>query len=347
MKDTAMKVAAAVLSAGCFAVSALGQSIVIRPSYSVIAPEPLKVFENSSKCLPGRGGPGDDPLAARVEIRAVKYGPAGIVPLSADKKSDETANPLVKVSRIGAGVVGSPQPGRFSVDIPKEARMNVVTNNATADNYRGFFARVYDAPTVDESNYYIDSQLAFYNPSVSYTNLVFAKSMTPIGGGADLDTDGDGLTDQEEAVIGTDYTKADTDGDGVDDFWETAFGLDPLNPPTISAMTANRDEPTIDAILPDDSAWHVEWPASTNPGVRYTLEFVQDVGDWGEEVAEGEESPVKEYAITNAITQTNWAHDVTPWMSEWTRGFIRLRQELDKSVFSDPAASEAGQNEGE
>jgi len=34
----------------------------------------------------------------------------------------------------------------------------------------------------------------------------------------DKDTDGDGLTDEQEAVIGTDPTNPDTDGDGVDDY---------------------------------------------------------------------------------------------------------------------------------
>lgn len=311
----------------------------IRSSYPLEAPKALKVFEGSAKCLPGRGGPGIDPNAARVEIRAVKNALGGgqIVPLTEDGKSDEDKNPLVVETRIGAGVVGS-QPGRFSVCVPREALEKVGTG---VGDYHGFFARVYDAPTVAESSYYMDSDEAFYKPAQLYTNLVFSKKdMTPIAGGEGLDTDGDGLTDQEEAVMGTDYKNPDTDGDGVDDFWETAFGLDPLNPPMISAMTTDRSEESVDAILPDESAWHVEWPASTNPGVRYTLEFVQDLDDWGKEVPEGEEGPVREYAITNAITQTNWAQDVTPWMSTWTRGFLRLRQELDKSVFSNPETQE-------
>ncbi|MBE7552576.1 MAG: hypothetical protein HS126_16015 [Anaerolineales bacterium] len=44
------------------------------------------------------------------------------------------------------------------------------------------------------------------------------------------DTDGDGLSDQEEAQYGTDPTKPDTDGDGMSDGWEVNNGLDPLNP---------------------------------------------------------------------------------------------------------------------
>lgn len=312
----------------------------IRSSYPLEAPEALKVFEGSAKCLPGRGGPGIDPNAARVEIRAVKFKLGELpmrVDLTPDGKSDEERNPLVLETRIGVGVVGE-RPGRFSVCVPREelAKVEVVEGG-----YAGFFARVYDAPTVAQSTYYIDSEVVTNNPAQLYTNLVFAQtSMKSISGDSNLDQDHDGLTDQEEAIMGTDYKNPDTDGDGVDDFWETAFGLDPLNPPMISAMTTDRTEASVNAILPDESAWHVEWPASTNPGVRYTLEFVQDVGDWSKEVPEGEEGPVHEYAITNAITQTNWAQDVTPWMSTWTRGFLRLRQELDRSVFSDPETQE-------
>lgn len=46
-----------------------------------------------------------------------------------------------------------------------------------------------------------------------------------------LDTDGDGLTDEEEVGLGTDPLEADTDGDGLFDGEETAtYQTDPLNP---------------------------------------------------------------------------------------------------------------------
>ncbi len=43
-----------------------------------------------------------------------------------------------------------------------------------------------------------------------------------------VDTDGDGLTDDEEANLGTDPVNADTDGDGVQDGGEINAGTDPL-----------------------------------------------------------------------------------------------------------------------
>lgn len=44
------------------------------------------------------------------------------------------------------------------------------------------------------------------------------------------DLDGDGLTNLEEYLLGTDPNNSDTDGDGVPDGEEVALGLDPLHP---------------------------------------------------------------------------------------------------------------------
>lgn len=47
---------------------------------------------------------------------------------------------------------------------------------------------------------------------------------------ATCDQDNDGLTNQEEAAIGTDPTNPDTDGDGINDGTEVNNGTNPLNP---------------------------------------------------------------------------------------------------------------------
>jgi Bacterial TSP3 repeat/NlpC/P60 family len=53
------------------------------------------------------------------------------------------------------------------------------------------------------------------------------------GGPGQTDTDGDGLTDQFEALLHTDPNKADTDGDGLSDVAETTvFHTDPLKADT-------------------------------------------------------------------------------------------------------------------
>jgi len=52
-----------------------------------------------------------------------------------------------------------------------------------------------------------------------------------------VDTDGDGLTDEEEIALGTDPFKTDTDGDGYDDGEEVSAGTDPLNESSYPAET--------------------------------------------------------------------------------------------------------------
>ena len=47
---------------------------------------------------------------------------------------------------------------------------------------------------------------------------------------SDLDTDRDGITDCEEALLGTDYRNPDTDFDGIPDGLELRFGLNPVTP---------------------------------------------------------------------------------------------------------------------
>lgn len=61
---------------------------------------------------------------------------------------------------------------------------------------------------------------------VSYEYTLVNPFCTP----DDPDTDGDGLTDAEEADLGTDPAKADTDGDGITDGDEVKNGTDPLDP---------------------------------------------------------------------------------------------------------------------
>lgn len=60
----------------------------------------------------------------------------------------------------------------------------------------------------------------------------------------DLDPDGDGLTSQEEYLLGTDPNNSDTDGDGLWDGTEVALALSPL--------TAQTEEGLIDAELDSD-----------------------------------------------------------------------------------------------
>ena len=50
-----------------------------------------------------------------------------------------------------------------------------------------------------------------------------------LGNNADIDDDGDGLTDTQEATYGTNPLLKDSDRDGFSDYDEIADGTDPLD----------------------------------------------------------------------------------------------------------------------
>ena len=61
---------------------------------------------------------------------------------------------------------------------------------------------------------------------------VEATVLITVGTGGTTDSDGDGLSDDEEIAIGTDPQNADTDGDGLSDAEEIQRGTNPLNEDT-------------------------------------------------------------------------------------------------------------------
>jgi len=56
------------------------------------------------------------------------------------------------------------------------------------------------------------------------------------------DFDGDGLSNEEESVLGTDPYKSDTDGDGYGDYTEVMGGYDPLKPAPGDRIIAQEEE---------------------------------------------------------------------------------------------------------
>ena len=67
------------------------------------------------------------------------------------------------------------------------------------------------------------------------------RNARPTKDGLKVDSDGDGLTDEEELALGTDPGNPDTDGDGISDGVEvrlSALGFDPLVPNLVPQCTA-------------------------------------------------------------------------------------------------------------
>lgn len=285
-------------------------SFTIRPS------SPLTLF---GSLLPGVMGHRES--AALVEIRALNNSLR--VPPDENGQSDNTANPLLQTSYVGSGLWSTTPTGDFAISLDKSVRTNKL--------YSTYFARVYNTPSPSTATYYFDSDIfrcVADNINMT-TNLTFreAKSIKP-----NPDSDHDGLTDAEE-IAGTwasptDPFDPDTDGDGIDDGTEVAYGLDPTRPLEIVLTSTPATSPA--SIVPLTQDWMVEWPASTNPYVLYTLEMVQDLLD----IQEGEfPSAAAAQRVVRSkkdiqATRTNWSELVTEWMATNDIGFFRVRQDL-------------------
>jgi len=96
------------------------------------------------------------------------------------------------------------------------------------------------------------------------------------GDGEPADTDEDGLTDEEEAELGTDPTKKDTDGDQYWDSWEVTEGTDPLDPESRIYTGYWPYNPNKDEMDPGD--WNVigKWNGTRFPRDQ----FLDQHGEW-------------------------------------------------------------------
>lgn len=81
-------------------------------------------------------------------------------------------------------------------------------------------------PTIIRINYHDEYPL----PDCYEDYVVPADPCDPDPNAPDCDQDGDGLTNDVEATIGTNPTLADTDGDGIEDGAEVTAGSSPVNP---------------------------------------------------------------------------------------------------------------------
>lgn len=286
-------------------------------SHYIRPAQPLSIF---GQLLPGVMGQSNG--AARVEIRNANR------PLS--------DQPLL-VSYVGYGIWTDEPTGDFDIRINNPA---ILTNKLAV--------RVYDTDDPSTAHYYFDSEsFQFPLDGIHLTrDLSFPAVPTSILPADQTDSDGDGLTDIEETsgALGfvTDPFKADTDGDGIDDGKEVAYGLDPTKPLEVVLTSTPATSPA--SVVPLTQDWMVEWAASTNPYVLYTLEMVQDLLD----IQEGEfPSAAAAQRVVRSkkdirASQTNWSELVTEWMKTNSAGFFRVRQDLQPL----PANNDSGETGG-
>ena len=91
------------------------------------------------------------------------------------------------------------------------------------------------------------------------------------GAGVLLDTDGDGLSDTDEALAGTNPLRPDTDSDGALDGAEVQAGTDPLDASSIFRIIRLSRNPVTGFLT---ATWN------SVPGKSYTLEASSDMVNW-------------------------------------------------------------------
>ena len=118
-----------------------------------------------------------------------------------------------------------------------------------------------------------DLQLYETALSADDIGMLFENPGIAIGGPTEpeptVDTDGDGLTDAEEAVVGTRPDLADSDGDGFSDGQEVAAKTDPLSRASQLAAVG---------VSSPDGTRTVTW--KSQPDVTYIVEVSEDLVVW-------------------------------------------------------------------
>lgn len=124
------------------------------------------------------------------------------------------SNTVLFTTRVGAGVDPIQMPGSFMASIIPRPSVP-------------FFVRVYNAPTYEESTFYEDSDV--HSPSET-VDVAFYPALTATTNAIDDgDADNDGIHNSWERSLGLNMSQPDSDGDGVNDDVESVMGTDPLN----------------------------------------------------------------------------------------------------------------------
>lgn len=124
-----------------------------------------------------------------------------------------------------------------------------------------FFARVFNAPTVDTASFYGDSEVLTSSGYPGQGYKVSITNMLPLD---TADPDTDGLVNSWERSLSTDPDNPDTDADGMRDGDEFRADTDPLDPLSYFALSdVAKDGPDRAAVI---------WESV--PGKRYQVERI-------------------------------------------------------------------------
>lgn len=176
--------------------------------------------------------------------------------------------------RIGNNIFTQATNDPLGVGIGAGSNLNVV-GGVVFDTNSSVAAEV-PAPVLDATdNYFSDPSDAFVDnsPAVGGGDFVGDGAGESLASFPVLDSDGDGVSDSAETVLGTNPTNADTDGDGIPDGVEQRIGSNP-NSNTDPADTSDTDsdnvinsEETLRGLNPADAD-------TDNDGIRDDYEIL-------------------------------------------------------------------------
>lgn len=177
----------------------------------------------------------------------------------------------------------------WTAECPTDPTLEDTDGDTLPDGYEYYFwysARVYGAT---------GEKFGFWNGNLAKPTVIPSETIEELfnpksaRGGIEQgdDTDGDGLTDYEEYVLGTNPVHWDSDGDGVPDGLEVMRGTDPLKGESGKEANTDGDYMAMQdlsgwlVVNVSNELWACENPAPVNAGESfYTITTNAPAGGW-------------------------------------------------------------------
>lgn len=227
------------------------------------------VLDERGQPMRGSNRPSESAGRCRVELRTMTTGV--ILPPTVDGEA-HPYNPLVSPASVGGMGQNAARSdsGIFCMVFPHRLPAGV-----------RIFARVYNAPTVEAASFYVDSAPAVVPTSATSMRLTFGEPR-PMD---TRDIDADGLINSWEKSLGTaDRLTPDYDGDGITDLNEMLAGTEANNADSLLAIRSVHRESESMARTSGTGRYHpLRVRFQSVPGRSYQLELLSSLT--GEEEA--------------------------------------------------------------
>lgn len=136
------------------------------------------------------------------------------------------------------------------------------------------------------------------------------------------DTDGDGLSDGEEVELGTDPTNPDTDGDGLSDGEEVSLGTDPTNPDTDGDGILDGSEVIVgtDPLVADAACAERRYDAGIEERPIDIIFVIDNSGSMGNEIDTVEQNISVNFANIIEASGIDYRVVMVSRFGDWNRG---------------------------